>query len=55
MAEEIPLFCLRSFMEAVKNGFHVQLGVSLSRNVKTALLQNCICKRKTIFASRFAP
>ena len=33
-------------MEAVKNGFHVHLGVSLKRNVKSALLQNQFAKEK---------
>ena len=33
-------------MEAVKNGFHVQLGVSLSRNIKSALLQAGAAKEK---------
>ena len=44
-----PAFCLLAFMYAVKNGYHVQLGVSLSRNIKTALLQSWACKRKNIF------
>ena len=34
-------------MEAVKNGFHVQLGVSLSRNIKSALLQAGATKEKS--------
>lgn len=34
-------------MEAVQNGFHVQLGVSLSRNVQNALLQTESAKEKT--------
>ena len=33
----------------VQLGLHVQLGVSLSRNIKTALLQSWACKRKSIF------
>ena len=44
-----PAFCLLAFMYAVKNGYHVQLGVSLSRNIKTTLLQSWACKRKSIF------
>ena len=31
-AGEIPLFCLLAFMEAVKNGLHVHLGVSAKLN-----------------------
>ena len=42
-------FLLLAFMYAVKNGYHVQLGVSLSRNIKTTLLQSWACKRKSIF------
>ena len=47
--QEKSAFCLLAFMYAVKNGYHVQLGVSLSRNIKTALLQSWACKRKSIF------
>ena len=47
--QEKSAFCLLAFMYAVKNGYHVQLGVSLSRNIKTTLLQSWACKRKSIF------
>ena len=53
--QEKSRFLLLAFMYAVKNGYHVQLGVSLSRNIKTTLLQSWACKEKAFSASRFAP
>ena len=55
LAGEISLFCLRSFMEAVKNGLHVHLGVSQNEKRPNALFLAGLEKEKPFLPVASAP